>query len=144
MTQASGEGRLSRSHRPVAQRLNTLETQASSGQEGTQAWLVGAGGAGRPAWDLVRYPFCKTRSACHRETLTGNAKRGPGECRVLRPCTIPGLPAGRSAQQPLLAPRTSPLRWALTLGAPGWQAGSRPGRRDCCVARENGCACRYA
>lgn len=39
-----------------------METQASLGQEGTQAWLVGA------AWDLVRYPFGKTRSAYYRDS----------------------------------------------------------------------------
>src|SRR5215470_10509327 len=61
------------------------ETQASLEQEGTQAWLVGEGGAGRLAQDLMANLSCKTRSAYYEETLIGNAKQALREYRDLRP-----------------------------------------------------------
>ena len=39
-------------------------------------------------------PSCKTRSACHEETLTGNAKRELAVYRVSRPYITTSLPRG--------------------------------------------------
>ena len=62
---------------------------------GTQAWLVGEGRAGRPARDLASInPSCKTRSACHEETLTGITKQELMVYRVLRPYITTSLPRG--------------------------------------------------
>ena len=82
--------------------------------------------------------ICKTRSAYHEETLTGNARRELVVYRVLRPYITTGLPQGvvRSSHRWLQGPH--PLTGL-------WQAGriTSPGRRDYYMARENGCACRY-
>jgi hypothetical protein len=51
MGEAIGETQASRT------RTRQLETQASLQEGGTQAWLVGEGGAGRPARDLVYGPL---------------------------------------------------------------------------------------
>ena len=41
---------------------------------GDTSLVSGEGGEGCPAWNLVCGLLCKTRLACHEETLTGNAK----------------------------------------------------------------------
>lgn len=56
--------------------------------------VSGEGGVGYPAWNLVCGPLCKTRSAYHEETLTGNAKREPEVCWELRPYITAGIPWG--------------------------------------------------
>ena len=48
-------------------------------------------GAGPSIYD----PSCKTRLACHEETLTGIAKRELVVYRVLRPYITIGLPQGK-------------------------------------------------
>ena len=56
--------------------------------------VSGEGGAGCPAWNLVYGLLCKIWSACHEETLTGNAKRELEVYWKLRPFITAGLPQG--------------------------------------------------
>jgi hypothetical protein len=63
-------------------------------ERGDTSLVSGEGGAGCPVWNLVCGPLCKTRSACHEETLTGNAKREPEVCWELRPYITAGFPRG--------------------------------------------------
>jgi len=61
-----------------------------------QAWLVGEGEIGCLVRDLVslRPLSYKTRSACYKETLIGNAKRELVVYRVLRPYIATSFPRG--------------------------------------------------
>jgi len=60
-----------------------------------QAWLVESveqvPGVKSGIWSVAH---CKKRTACHEETLTGNAKRGLEVCWELRPYITTGPPRG--------------------------------------------------
>jgi hypothetical protein len=111
----------------VAQRVSQVSTR----KRWTQAKLVGDGCIGCPARSLQDHPY-KTRSAYRGETLVDNAKRMSQGIRGAW-CVV--ATAGSEDLTPSMG---SDPRCTCE------QAGSNPGRRDCYVARENGCACRYA
>jgi len=59
-------------------------TQAQLKKEGTQAWLVGYSPVSCLAWNLLA-AFLQDMVGLLEETLIGNAKWVPGECRVWYP-----------------------------------------------------------